>query len=84
MLSFICAVGMVGTSKYGFLANREDRYHILAHHSKEVASFWNQLDYIGIVILVWAATIPAIYLAFFEHGKLQRIYWSSGSFGFRV
>lgn len=55
---------------------------MLAHHSPAVASFWNQLDYIGIVILVWAATVPAIYLGFFENSKVQKIYWYSGSFGF--
>ena len=50
-------------------------FHTLANHSQHIASVWNQLDYLGIVLLVWSATFPAIYLAFFDNTKIQHIYW---------
>lgn len=37
--------------------------------------FGNQLDYLGIVILMWGSTIPSIYYGFFCDPGLQKIYW---------
>jgi adiponectin receptor len=51
-------------------------FHILSNHSKEVAAFWNQLDYLGIVILMWGSTVPSIYYGFYCDPNLQRLYWA--------
>jgi adiponectin receptor len=45
-------------------------FHILSNHSEEVAAFWNQLDYLGIVILMWGSTVPSIYYGFYYDPNL--------------
>ena len=42
--------------------------------------FGNQLDYLGIVILMWGSTIPSIYYGFYCDSPLQKIYWANVSF----
>lgn len=51
------------------------RYHIISNHSPTVQKFGNQLDYLGIVILMWGSTIPSIYYGFYCDPRLQKIYW---------
>jgi adiponectin receptor len=51
-------------------------FHILSNHSEEVAAFWNRLDYLGIVILMWGSTVPSIYYGFYCDPNLQRLYWA--------
>ena len=55
-------------------------FHIIANHSPNVSAFGNQLDYLGIVILMWGSTIPSVYYGFYCDPKLQKIYWSIVSF----
>ncbi|KAF7884584.1 uncharacterized protein EAF02_004920 [Botrytis sinoallii] len=43
------------------------------HHT---AAFWIELDYLGIVALMWGSTVATIYHGFICDVKLQRIYWS--------
>ena len=50
-------------------------FHIISNHSEEVAAYWNQLDYLGIVILIWTSTIPSVYYGFSCNPTLQRVYW---------
>ncbi|KAL2037252.1 hypothetical protein N7G274_009941 [Stereocaulon virgatum] len=50
-------------------------YHITNNHSPKVQKFGNQLDYLGIVILMWGSTIPSIYYGFYCDPNLQRVYW---------
>ncbi|CAL8576031.1 hypothetical protein XPA_001923 [Xanthoria parietina] len=50
-------------------------YHIISNHSPNVQKFGNQLDYLGIVILMWGSTIPSIYYGFHCDPRLQRVYW---------
>ena len=50
-------------------------YHITSNHSPQVQRFGNQLDYLGIVILMWGSTIPSIYYGFYCDARLQKIYW---------
>lgn len=50
-------------------------YHTMVNHSKKVATRGNQLDYIGIVILMWGSTISTMYLGFCCDPRLQKIYW---------
>ena len=39
--------------------------------------FGNQLDYLGIVILMWGSTIPSIYYGFYCDPGLQKAYWTN-------
>jgi hypothetical protein len=57
-------------------SNTSNSFHILANHSPQVAAFGNQLDYLGVVILMWGATIPSIYYGFYGQPLLQRLYWT--------
>ncbi|KAM0707322.1 hypothetical protein Q7P35_005560 [Cladosporium inversicolor] len=52
-------------------------FHILADHSRAVSKLWNQLDYIGILILMWAAGIATIFYGFLCNERLQLIYTST-------
>ena len=54
-------------------------YHIISNHSPKVQKFGNQLDYLGIVILMWGSTIPSIYYGFYCNPRLQKIYWANVS-----
>ena len=54
-------------------------YHIISNHSPKVQKFANQLDYLGIVILMWGSTIPSIYYGFYCDPQLQKIYWANVS-----
>ncbi|KAL3419429.1 hemolysin-iii channel protein [Phlyctema vagabunda] len=51
-------------------------YHTLASHSEAISAFGNQLDHLGIVILMWGSTIPTIYYGFYCNETLQHVYWS--------
>ena len=55
-------------------------YHIISNHSPKVQRFGNQLDYLGIVILMWGSTIPSIYYGFYCNPHLQKLYWVNVSF----
>jgi adiponectin receptor len=51
-------------------------FHVLCNHSCSLAGYWNKLDYLGILVLMWGAGIPTIYYGFLCNPKLQLIYWS--------
>ncbi|KAF3077048.1 Adiponectin receptor protein [Trichoderma lentiforme] len=61
------------------VANHFSRFHILWNHSQALTSFWNKLDYLGILVLMWGAGIPTIYYGFFCNQNLQRFYWMTTS-----
>ena len=50
------------------------KFHIFSSHSRSVAAFGNQLDYLGIVILMWGSTIPTVYYGFYCNAQLQKLY----------
>ena len=54
-------------------------YHIITNHSPKVQRFGNQLDYLGIVILMWGSTIPSIYYGLYCDPTLQKLYWANVS-----
>ena len=54
-------------------------YHIISNHSPKVQQFGNQLDYLGIVILMWGSTVPSIYYGFYCDPRHQKIYWTNVS-----
>lgn len=51
-------------------------YHTLSNHSPNVAKFWNQLDYVGIALMIWGSFVPSVYYGFWCDGGLQTRYWS--------
>ncbi|KAI9054322.1 hypothetical protein LZ554_001488 [Drepanopeziza brunnea f. sp. 'monogermtubi'] len=52
-------------------------FHTLSNHSETVATQGNQLDYLGIVILMWGSTIPSVYYGFWCNAELQKLYWGA-------
>lgn len=51
-------------------------YHLISNHSHEISRFGNQLDYLGIVLLIWGSFIPSIYYGFQERTDLIKVYWT--------
>ena len=51
-------------------------FHIFLNHSKEVHTLGNQLDHLGIVIVIWASAIPSDYYGFYCDKQLQYFYWT--------
>ncbi|CAD6440153.1 17e83670-714d-4352-be45-86355690f663 [Sclerotinia trifoliorum] len=51
-------------------------FHILANHSPRINALGNQLDYLGVVILMWGSTIPTVYYGFYCDESIQKTYWS--------
>ncbi|MCJ1324310.1 hypothetical protein MMC10_000972 [Thelotrema lepadinum] len=49
-------------------------FHIINNHSPVVAQIGNQLDYLGIVVLMWGSTLPSIYYGFYCDRTLQKVY----------
>lgn len=50
-------------------------FHTLCNHSPNVAKFWNQLDYVGIALLIAGSFVPSVYYGFWCHENLQMAYW---------
>ena len=51
-------------------------FHVINNHSRQLAAFGNQLDYLGIVLLMWGATIPTVYYGYHDNERLRNAYWS--------
>jgi adiponectin receptor len=51
-------------------------FHTISNHSHEVARFGNQLDYAGIVFLIWGSFIPVLYYGFQSEPDLMKRYWA--------
>ncbi|KAK6532650.1 hypothetical protein TWF281_006830 [Arthrobotrys megalospora] len=51
-------------------------YHTLMNHSPKVHTVSVQLDYLGILILMYSAMIPLIYYGFVCDHNLRNIYWA--------
>ena len=51
-------------------------FHLFSNHSQAVQKFGNQLDYLGIVMLIWGSFIPSIYYGFRSDPALIRRYWT--------
>ena len=50
-------------------------FHTFANHSPRINVIGNQLDYLGIVILMWGSTIPSVFYGFYCDFRLQLQYW---------
>jgi hypothetical protein len=51
-------------------------YHTISNHSPKVNKIGNQLDYVGIVCLIWGSFIPSIYYGFAREPGYIAVYWS--------
>lgn len=51
-------------------------FHTLSNHSPTVAKFWNQLDYVGIALMIWGSFIPSVFYGFYCDPNLRMLYWS--------
>lgn len=51
-------------------------FHVINNHSQRFAAWGNQLDYLGIVLLMWGATIPTVYYGFHDDITLRNTYWA--------
>ena len=51
-------------------------YHTISNHSPVVNRLGNQLDYVGIVLLITGSFVPSVYYGFWCDALLQRTYWT--------
>ena len=51
-------------------------YHTISNHSPSVNRVGNQLDYVGIVCLIWGSFVPSIYYGFYQEPTYRWIYWT--------
>jgi len=51
-------------------------YHTISNHSPMVNQIGNQLDYVGIVLLITGSFIPCVYYGFWCAPTLQKVYWA--------
>jgi adiponectin receptor len=51
-------------------------YHTISNHSHAVARWGNQLDYAGIVFLIWGSFVPVLFYGFKSEPEIMRRYWA--------
>lgn len=51
-------------------------FHTLCSHSAQGFRFGIQLDFLGIILLMWSANLPLVFYTFPNEHTLQMIYWS--------
>lgn len=51
-------------------------FHLVSNHSADVSRWSNQLDFIGIVVLIVGSFVPSLYYGFYCEPVLQRRYWA--------
>jgi len=54
-------------------------FHTVCDASKEAHTVGVALDYLGIIALMWGATVASIFYAFYGNWKLQALYWTLSS-----
>ena len=52
------------------------RYHIISNHSPRANAVGIQIDFLGILLLMWGATMPSVFYGFYDNQRLQIIYWT--------
>ena len=50
-------------------------FHTISNHSPLVNRLGNQLDYIGIVLLIAGSFVPSVFYGFWCEPALQKVYW---------
>ncbi|KAF3935064.1 hypothetical protein ABW20_dc0108045 [Dactylellina cionopaga] len=68
----VCTIYFIGVAICFFLSAT---YHTVMNHSPKYHSVSVQLDYLGILILMYSAMIPLIYYGFVCDHRLRNIYW---------
>jgi adiponectin receptor len=57
-------------------------FHTFSNHSKEMYKFGNELDHLGVVLVIYGSTMPGTYFEFYCHPTLRGFYWAlSTTFG---
>ncbi|TGO18108.1 hypothetical protein BTUL_0012g00520 [Botrytis tulipae] len=52
-------------------------YHTVMNHSQQMDTFGAQLDFQGVILLMWGATIPLVYYGFYCDTAIHRYsYWA--------
>lgn len=51
-------------------------FHTFSNHSEQMNRFGNELDHIGVVLVIYGSTLPATYFEFYCQPQLQKLYWS--------
>jgi len=51
-------------------------YHAVSDWSEEVARKGNQVDYVGIVALIWGSFVPSVWSGFAARWELVLVYWA--------
>ncbi|KAK0508439.1 hypothetical protein JMJ35_008715 [Cladonia borealis] len=49
-------------------------FHMFMNHSKEVWKLGNELDHLGIVLVIWSSMVPSDYFGFYCSPDLQILY----------
>lgn len=52
------------------------RYHTVMNHSRSADLFGAQLDFQGVILLMWSATIPLVFYGFHCDLALRYVYWT--------
>ncbi|KAH6675656.1 hemolysin-III channel protein-like protein Izh2 [Halenospora varia] len=50
-------------------------YHTIINHSLDMVMLGSQLDFQGVILLMWSATVPLVYYGFSCDSALQTLYW---------
>lgn len=51
-------------------------FHIFSNHSKAVHKFGNELDHLGVVLVIYGSAIPATYFQFYCDPFTRNTYWA--------
>jgi adiponectin receptor len=51
-------------------------YHTVMCHSQQIDMFGAQLDFQGVILLMWGATVPLVYYDFYCNSALRNAYWT--------
>ncbi|KAF2238395.1 mPR-like GPCR protein [Viridothelium virens] len=61
---------------FGCSARDHSSCHVLWNHSPSIASLGTQLDYAGIILLMWTASLPSIHYGFAEDKVARNFHWA--------
>lgn len=71
-ISHVCTQCMIISQP---LRSDQNSFHTVMSHSSRWFHIGIQLDFEGVLLLMWGATVPLIYYGFYCDEKLQRVYW---------
>ncbi|KAF4616242.1 hypothetical protein G7Y89_g15164 [Cudoniella acicularis] len=68
----VCSIYFIGVAICFLLSAT---FHTIMNHSHKVGNLGMQLDFQGVILLTWGATVPLIYYGFYCDKELQWVYW---------